>query len=377
MKKSQTMAIFFLFVFGFGGNVFAQKIKTTDGVKIISNKKNPTPPKGVPSKIRLEENFAIGSGNDPESSFASVSSLAVDDDGNIYALDYKDVKIKIFDRTGTFVRLFGQKGQGPGEMDTPASINLSPEGDIVIEDAVARQLAFFSKKGEFKKNLSLATQLGVVNMFMDRKGNFLAREMGFEGNKMYYEMKKFDREFNPVFIFDKIEFPIPLPGSGNKINIMDMMAIYQFDGEGNIFYGRNLDYSIKILSPEGKHIRTIQKDFQPEEVTEEDIANMLKGIPDVGVGNLEDMFEFAKHFPPYQFFTIDEEGRLYVKTWAKGKGENEYVFDVFDPEGVYIDRFESKLDIRLWKSDKMYAFEEDEEGYRLIKRFSVFWDKTS
>jgi hypothetical protein len=210
---------------------------------------------------------------------------------------------------------------------------------------------------------------------MDGMGGFIAREMGFEGNQMFFEMKKYDREFSPLFSIDKINFPLPLPGSGNKINVMDIMAIYQFDIDGNILYGRNLDYEIKVLSPEGKHIRSIRKEYEPVKVTEEDITTMLKMIPNVGAGNIKDMIEFPKDFPPYQFFTLDEEGRLFVKTWEKGKNENEFVFDVFDAEGRYIERFETKLDIRLWKSEKMYAMEEDDEGYRVIKRFSVFWDK--
>jgi hypothetical protein len=134
---------------------------------------------------------------------------------------------------------------------------------------------------------------------------------------------------------------------------MDFMAIYQFDNNGNILYGRNLDYEIKILSPEGKHIRSIRKEYEPVKVTEEDITTMLKMIPNVGAGNIKDMLEFPKDFPPYQHFTVDELGRLFVKTWEKGKNENEFVFDVFDAEGRYIDRFETELDIMLWKSEKM------------------------
>jgi hypothetical protein len=374
MKKN-LKAVCVLVVFLISGwGLWAQKTKVVDGTSIITNGKNPTPQKGVPSNVRWEEDFTIGAGENPEQSFALVSSFVVDDEGTIYALDTQDTKVKIYDGSGNFLKLFGQKGQGPGEFDTPVSLHLSPEDELVVEDAIGHRLVFFTKEGKFIKNLSMAAQLGVVNTLMDGMGGFLAREMGFEGNLMFFEMKKYDREFSPLFSIDKINFPLPLPGSGNKINVMDIMAIYQFDNEGNILYGRNLDYEIKILSPEGKHIRSIRKEYEPVKVTEEDITNMLKMIPNVGAGNIKDMIEFPKNFPPYQYFTLDEQGRLFVKTWEKGKNENEFVFDVFDVEGRYIDRFETKLDIRLWKSEKMYAMEEDDKGYRVIKRFSVFWD---
>jgi hypothetical protein len=375
MKKNlNTVCVIVVFLIS-GWGLWAQKTKVVDGATIITNGKNPNPQKGVPSNVRWEEDFTIGTGDNPEQSFALVSAFVVDEEGIIYALDTQDTKVKIYDGSGNFLKLFGQKGQGPGEFDTPVSLHLSPEDELVVEDAIGRRLVFFTKEGKFIKNLSMAAQLGVVNTLMDGMGGFIAREMGFEGNQMFFEMKKYDREFSPLFSIDKINFPLPLPGSGNKINVMDIMAIYQFDIDGNILYGRNLDYEIKVLSPEGKHIRSIRKEYEPVKVTEEDITTMLKMIPNVGAGNIKDMIEFPKDFPPYQFFTLDEEGRLFVKTWEKGKNENEFVFDVFDAEGRYIERFETKLDIRLWKSEKMYAMEEDDEGYRVIKRFSVFWDK--
>ena len=375
MKKN-LKAVCFLVVFLISGwGLCAQKTRIVDGATIITNGKNPNPQKGVPSNVRWEEDFTIGTGENPEQSFALVSAFVVDEEGIIYALDTQDTKVKIYDGSGNFLKLFGQKGQGPGEFDTPVSLHLSPEDELVVEDAIGRRLVFFTKEGKFIKNLSMAAQLGAVNTLMDGMGGFLAREMGFEGNLMFFEMKKYDREFSPLFSIDKINFPLPLPGSGNKINVMDIMAVYQFDNDGNILYGRNLDYEIKVLSPEGKHIRSIRKEYEPVKVTEEDITTMLKMIPNVGAGNIKDMLEFPKNFPPYQYFTLDELGRLFVKTWKKGKNENEFVFDVFDAEGRYIDRFETKLDIMLWKSEKMYAMEEDDEGYRVIKRFSVFWDK--
>jgi hypothetical protein len=377
MRRIIQIILSLVLVLAFLGQIEAQKIKTVDGIKIITNGKKPEPLKGIPSKIRLEEDFAVGAGDDPDESFASVTSFVVDENGYIYALDFKDAKIKIFDNSGHFVSLFGEKGQGPGEFDTPAGIHLSPDGTLVIEDALARRLVFFSKKGKFIKNLSLADKLGVVNLLMDSKGDYLAREIGFEENQMFFEMKKYDRGFKPLFTLDKIKFPVPVPGSGNKMNLMDVMAIYQFDKDDNIFYGRNLDYEIKVLTPDGKHIRSIQKEFDPVKVTEEDIEKMLKAAQNVATVNVRDMFEFPKNFPPYQHFTVDDQGRLFVRTWEKAKNEDEdeYVVDVFDAEGRYIGKFETRADIRLWKDGKTYALFEDDEGFRVIKRYSVFWGK--
>jgi hypothetical protein len=46
----------------------------------------------------------------------------------------------------------------------------------------------------------------------------------------------------------------PIPGPRAKTNFLEMKSVYQFDPAGNIYYGRNKTYDIKIYSPEGKHI---------------------------------------------------------------------------------------------------------------------------
>jgi len=351
-----------------------QEVKTVGDVKIVKNGKNPKPQKGVPSKVRFEQELVIGESDDPEESFAEVSNFVVDEAGTIYALDFKDRKLKVFDRKGQFVRSFGEQGQGPGEMELPAGIHLAPNDELVVEDAYARKLVYFNKEGTYIKDISFADRMALVNLVMGPKGHFLGREMKLEGEKMFFVIKKLDPELKPQFSLDQIEFAIPIPGSGNKIDLMDMLSIYQFDISGNIYYGRNIDYEIKVYSFDGTHMRSIRKEYDPQEVTEEDIKEILNRIPDVGPINVKELFEFPERFPPYQFFTLDEEDRVFVRTWNKGENKGEFITDIFDSEGRYIARFPSKMDIRVWKNGKAYSYEENEEGFKVIKVYKVLWE---
>jgi hypothetical protein len=374
MKKQASALIIFLAVLLCFGPALSQKVKTVDGVTVVSNGKKPVTVKGQPNKIKLTEELTIGGGEDPDQAFSQVGMFVVGDDGSVFALDFKDQKIKVFDRTGKFLRLIGKPGQGPGELGYASGIQLLNDNTLVIEDATSRQLTLFRPSGEFIKNISMSGRLGLVNVLLDGKGNAIGREMGLtEGNaKMFFEIKKFDTDLKPLFTLDKIEFPIPIPGSGAKINIMEMMSIYQFDAEGHIYYGRNADYEIKIYNPEGKHLRTIQKEYDRVKVTQADIDEMLERMPNVAGGvNIKEMFTFPEYFPPYQSFFLDDQGRLYVRTFTKGKAKGEYEFDVFDPDGKYIAQFITKSDLRLWKAGKAYGIEETEEGYQTIKRYAV------
>lgn len=354
-----------------------QKIKTVDDVKIIQNKKKPDPPKGTPSKMILELETVIGESEDPDKAFSQLSSFVVDDGGTIYALDFKEQKIKVFDDSGQFIRAFGEKGQGPGELQMPAGIHLAPGNKLAVDDALAKKMVYFTKEGKYVRNVSYATRLALVNLLMDPHGNFIGREMKLEGQEMFFEITKLDTELKSVFSLDKIGFPIPIPGSGNKINLMDAISIFQFDSAGNIYYGRNRDYEINMYTPEGKLVKSIRKDFQPQKITEEDkeeILSRLDSVPTAGAVNFREMFEFPKMFPPFQLFTLDEKGRIFVRTWEKGQEEDEFVHDIFDSEGRFIAQFTSKINVSVWKNGKAYAIDENEEGFNVIKRYKVSWE---
>lgn len=378
MKIFIRLILCLLLITGFISYTEGHKVKTVDKVKIIQNKKKPQPPRDVPSKVSFDLECVIGKSDDPDKSFSEVSTFVVDDSETIYALDFKDRKIKVFDEAGQFVRSFGEHGQGPGELDMPATIHLTPADELIVEDAIARKLVYFTLEGSYIKHISLADRMALVGLLMDPGGNFIGREMMLEGEKLFFEIKKFDPELKSLFPLDKIEFSIPVPGSGNKMNFMDMLSAYQFDSSGNIYYSRNLDYEIKVYTPEGEHFKSIQKDYEPQKITEKDIEEMLERISNFGTMggvNVREMFEFPKTFPPFQSFTLDEEGRIFVRTWEKGKNKDEYIFDVFDTEGVYIARFPSKMDIRVWKNGKAYSYEEDEEGLKIIKKYGVRWER--
>jgi len=86
------------------------------------------------------------------------------------------------------------------------------------------------------------------------------------------------------------------------------------------------------------------------------------------------MFEFPKMFPPFQYFTLDEKGRIFVRTWEKGQEEDEFVHDIFDAEGRFVAQFTSKINVVIWKNGNAYASDENEEGFNVIKKYSVRWN---
>lgn len=377
MKKSFSSVIFitilFIFLVSIYGSLKAEKIKikTENGVTVVYNPKKPAPPKGVLTKLVLKEDFSIGEGEQEEEMFSEMTAVEVDKKGNIYILDRKESMIKVFDSKGKYVRTIGKKGQGPGEVNQPVGIRITPNNELLVEDVFNQRLAVFALDGKFLKNVSTAKALGLAGIAVDSQGNIIGQQVVPSENKLIREVKKYGSDLNPLFTIVSSDFPNILEG---KINIFRFLIFYVVGKENHIFYGNPEEYEIKIFNSEGKLVKKILKEWDAVKVTKEDEEDILARIPDVG-GGFKDRLEFPKLFPAYQSFSLDEQERLLVRTFEKGKKKNEYFFDVFDVEGKYIAKILLKGEPRVWKGKKLYAIDETEEGFMIFKCYSVDWEK--
>jgi hypothetical protein len=53
------------------------KVKTENGVMVITNGKKPDPPKGTPNRLVFEDVCSVGGGDKPDESFVDISALDV------------------------------------------------------------------------------------------------------------------------------------------------------------------------------------------------------------------------------------------------------------------------------------------------------------
>ena len=350
------------------------KVKTESGVTIITNGRRPSPPQGAPTKLVFEEVYTVGGGDSPDASFVSASALDVLPDGTVYVVDTKDSRVKVFDAEGRFLRVFGRQGQGPGEMNQPTGILVTPDKEILVEDILNRRLAIFALDGTFRRHISTAKALGLSGIQMDGRGLIVARSMGMpEGGKMSLNVQTYDAEFNPKVKLGSFEMQITAQTKVNPFSAMDLL--YALGREGLIYLGSAKAYEIRIVSAEGRLLKTIGRDYDPVPVTQADKDEMLKtlgGLPGV---NLKDMIQFPDVYPPFSNFVLAGEGRLLVKTFEKGQAKKEFYWDVFDADGRYVAKVPIAHDIQLWRDGKAYFFVEDEDGYRALRCCRARWER--
>lgn len=344
-------------------------IEEVDGFKVVKNPKEPIYGEEV---FIIEEEFSIGEAQGTEEYvFSQIIDIEVDEEENIYVLDFKEANIKVFDKSGEYVRTIGKRGQGPGEIQRPRSIHITPKNEILINDRGARFLHFFTLSGEYKRSLSQARFLLFSHPKVDTQNNIVARYIITSTVGVWtFVLKKFDSELNELFKVFSYDYEI----TPKIYNVYPPLCFWEVRSDDSIVWGYADKYEFQILDKNGQVIQKIIKDYEPVKITEEEKQKWVKDVfgdkgipPDVKV-------YWDKCHNAFQFLNIDDVGRIFIKTYEKTPDESGYYYDVFDSEGKYIVKIPINYQPQVWKKNKLYTIEEDEEGYQVVKRYKVTWN---
>lgn len=66
--------------------------------------------------------------------FATVTSIAVGPQGNVFAADFYNHRIQKFAPDGTFLTSFGRRGSGAGEFNYPIAVDVASDGTVLVAD---------------------------------------------------------------------------------------------------------------------------------------------------------------------------------------------------------------------------------------------------
>lgn len=349
------------------------KIEKIDGVIVVHNPKKPVDLPGLPNTFKLREDLRIGiESGDENYMFSQLYSIQVSDQEEIVAYDGLEVSIKVFDKNGKFIRKFGQKGQGPGEIQSPTLITLAEDNKINIMDRGNNRFSYYSLEGECIKEIPTG-KYRPLEAKADSSGNIYGYVL-IMGTKVTLDLVKFNQEFKPTLTITSREMPKEPPPA-----ILLELIRFHVLKDDRLIWGRTYEYEFNILDKNGKLIRQIIKDYNPIRLTKDNLIEEFKRrypgkkippklprIPD----------HFPSHFPVFENFICDDEGRIFVRTFERDEEDNVF-YDVFDPEGRYFNRFTLPFEekVSVVKKNKMYCMiYGDKEGIPMIKRYEMKWE---
>ena len=91
----------YTFYTGSVNNKYNVKIETVEGVKVITN---PDHPFEGELKLKVIDEVTIGNSGDINEILSHPRDVQIDQNGNIYVFDFKQICIKVFSKEGRFLR---------------------------------------------------------------------------------------------------------------------------------------------------------------------------------------------------------------------------------------------------------------------------------
>lgn len=352
-----------------------------DEVEVVINHLEPYKIKDEPTLLTIEKEFSIDFARDDigELGIAASVDFEVDSEGNLYFFyaDKEGNLIFKFDPQGNYLNSFGTKGQGPGEMQWIVWTGIDSQDNLIVSDNGNRKILVFSNDGSLVKEIRYPPKVGLL--YPLENGNFfgLWDKHPAPSNKYMYvwAFSLYNPEFEEIKLLDTqnvYDFNI-LGGRGVNARPFFRSRIHN----NNIYIScEDRGYEILKFNLEGDLLQKIRKEYQPVEVSDEVIQEKKRQYEEYGM-----KVWFPKFWLPMCDFFLDDEGRIFVMTFERGKNPGEHIFDIFNSEGVFIGRKAMNIltlgDAYVCaksRRERLYCFQEKSDGFREFHVYRMNWE---
>lgn len=323
-------------------------------VFVLSDIINPDSPLKGEWDLRLQKVWEIDRAG--QNVFLQPDRLRAGDDGTLYVHDGMNRTNYIFDQDGRFMKLFGKKGQGPGEVQDQKSFFLVGQKVVVVDTA---KLHYFSKDGDYLRSESNYYYRRRPALFID-ENRFIAAPIGiFEAFEGKGQIVIVDLESGQEkVIHDFLIF------SGGKARVGRMVGSLIVEGltplmtigysDGRIYYGMSDGYSIQISDLNGKRLGKFSLQRKKRKVSAEEKATRFEEYPQMSSQARRQIMETTPD-EVTSFTRIEShQGLIYVFEPEVNR-RNFQAIDIFSPDGRYL--YRTKISI--------------EEGLTMIPQQSV------
>jgi hypothetical protein len=375
-KKPIVLALLVLFIFGCGPQKVMKHLE--DGVEVVENGIKPYQIEGQSSSLDLEEVMILDT-EDPEvvaAGLVDINAFQVDSEGNIYLLSHRGENhfFYKFDQEGKFVKSFGPKGQGPGEMEFPLLPRMLPQDHLAVTDVLKKHM-FFDTEGKVISETRIDPKFVIVDP-LENGNSVVFWKAGAEDAT--------DKHFNEkVGLFNSHDLEIQeldVLRVGKQVYFLDPVFAWHINRDKIFHINEQRGYEILVYGDGGYLVRKIRKRYDPAKLTSGMKEVLLQGVPDNS--KLRDPSIIPDYLPPIHTLFSDEEGRLYAVTFERGEQQGEYWCDIFSSEGVFFARISLPVQFSrapfpiyvLVKNQNLYCVGEKENGYQQIKVFRMIWD---
>lgn len=91
----------------------------------------------------------LGKRGNKDAEFQSPYAIDLDEQGNLYVIEYANHRVQKLNPQGTFMMKFGKKGSDDGEFKNPCGIALDGQRRICVADTCNHRIQMFDSQGNF------------------------------------------------------------------------------------------------------------------------------------------------------------------------------------------------------------------------------------
>ncbi len=189
---------------------------------------------------------AIGSAGSKEGQFELPNNVTLGNKGELWITDTSGkYGVDVLGAHGEFIRRFGTEGEGPGELESPSGIAISPSGKAYVADSGNNRISVYSESGTYQS--SFGSKGSGEGQFADPEG------------------VAYDTHNNEVYVADTHNHRIAIyTAEGKFVSEFGTKGTgeYQFNTprgiavapNGNIYVADTLNNRVVIYTAEGKYV---------------------------------------------------------------------------------------------------------------------------
>jgi len=353
-----------------------------------------------------EDVYTVGAymGEDWES-FGQLVDVAFDGAGNAHILDRWADRVVVVDPDGSFVRMVGGSGEGPGDLQSPSSLHVYRDGGYVI--GALTSIDVFAPGGEHLRRMAVNPITG--SPFLNTRAfpdgslvSIVIRSDSADLERWRRGLPRRDPPGRPIEVFP-IEhgrpevlytaWELPKEDAGRRntgsssdgtVNLSAGRAFeprLHFDAtsDDRLAVVDSIGYRIKLISRDGEVVGTVERPIAPLAVTEamrdaRRARYRAREVPsNVGIFRVEresaDRMTFVAEVPVIANIAVDWENRIWVaRTGEDGVGPGPT--DIVTPDGGYVGTLPAdgiRIPRAFGPNGLMAYITSDEFGVRVVR----------